>query len=136
MVNQQFSMALHVLTVLGYSEEEKLNSERLARSVNTHPVVIRRILLRLSQAGFVETQRGAHGGVRLKQRPELIDLRQIYEAVETPVLLSRPAKNPHKPCPVSCQMKDIVERLAADAEDCLLNHLKGIRLSHILKKMK
>lgn len=136
MVNQQFSMALHVLTVLGYSREEMLNSEHLARSVNTHPVVIRRILQRLSLAGFIETQRGARGGVRLKQAPELIDLRQIYQAVETPELLSRPTKNPHRPCPVSCQMKDIVESLADEAETCLLNYLKDIRLSHILKRMK
>ena len=38
--NSQFSMAIHVLTLLAASGEENLKSEHIAASVNTNPVVI------------------------------------------------------------------------------------------------
>ena len=38
-------MAVHVLAVLGYKEGDRVTSTFLADSVNTNPVIIRRLLL-------------------------------------------------------------------------------------------
>ena len=48
-------MAVHVLTVLAYKKGESVTSGLLAASVNTNPVVIRRLLLLLQEADFIET---------------------------------------------------------------------------------
>jgi DNA-binding IscR family transcriptional regulator len=76
--NSQFSMAVHVLTVLARHKDEKIKSEKIACSVNTNPVVIRRLLGQLSQADLVESQTGAAGGTRLARCPKEITLAEVY----------------------------------------------------------
>jgi DNA-binding IscR family transcriptional regulator len=47
--NSRFPVAVHVLTALAYRDGESLSSTRLAESVRTNPVVIRRLLIRLAR---------------------------------------------------------------------------------------
>jgi DNA-binding IscR family transcriptional regulator len=75
--NSRFPVAVHVLTALAYRDGESLSSTRLAESVRTNPVVIRRLLIRLGKAGLVEAQVGKSGGVRLARRPESITLLHV-----------------------------------------------------------
>ena len=65
----RFAMAVHVLAVLAYKDGDRVTSSLLAGSVNTNPVVIRRLLLALQRAKLVETRKGAGLGSRL---PEFI----------------------------------------------------------------
>ena len=51
----RFAMAVHVLAVLAYKEGDPVTSSLLAGSVNTNPVIIRRLLLSLKQARLIET---------------------------------------------------------------------------------
>ena len=48
-------MAVHVLAVLAYKEGDPVTSAMLAGSINTNPVIIRRLLLALQRAKLVET---------------------------------------------------------------------------------
>ena len=48
-----------------------------------------KVLQELARADLVRTHRGARGGVSLVRRPDEITVRQVYEAVEGPVLLRR-----------------------------------------------
>src|SRR5437899_7695621 len=66
----RFAMAVHVLAVLGYKQGDHVTSSLLASSVNTNPVVIRRLLLALQAARLVETRKGGTGGgTRLSRSP-------------------------------------------------------------------
>lgn len=82
-ISSRFSVAVHVLSLLILQQEEGvlLSSERMAGSVNTNPVVIRRLLGQLKKAGLVEV-RPASGGTFLARKPEAISLLDIYRAVE------------------------------------------------------
>jgi DNA-binding IscR family transcriptional regulator len=75
-------MAVHVLAVLAYQEGDRVTSAGLAGSINTNPVIIRRLLLALQKAGLVDTCRGAGSGSRLSRSPKRINLAEIYRAVE------------------------------------------------------
>jgi DNA-binding IscR family transcriptional regulator len=55
-------MAVHVLAVLAYKEGDPVTSARLAASINTNPVIVRRLLLSLQRARLVETRKGAGSG--------------------------------------------------------------------------
>ena len=57
MVNQQFTFAVHIMTALACAPG-LMDSQTLAASVNTNPVVVRRLLLALRRAGLIETQAG------------------------------------------------------------------------------
>src|SRR5437773_1931483 len=114
--NSRFPVAVHVLTALAYCDGESLSSSRLAASVGTNPVVIRRLLIRLGRAGLVETQVGKSGGVLLAKRPQSITLLDIFRAVEGGSPFALPDKPENKACDVSCAMKKLLSTVLADTD--------------------
>ena len=103
-------MAVHVMTVLAYQKHEPVTSRFLAASVNTNPVVIRRLLLALQAARLVRTRRGAGFGSRLARAPGRIHLAQIYRAVETEAPFVFPRGKPNPECPVGhCIQEELRE---------------------------
>lgn len=128
----RFAFAVHSLAVLAYKQGSDVSSEMLAQSVNTHAVVIRRLLCDLRAAGLVVTQRGPAGGARLSRAPSQISLCEVYRAVEK----SRPfAAHPHEPnhrCPVGNEIAEALERVFATAQSALEESLAGQTLADIL----
>ncbi len=135
MVNQQFTFAVHVLTALAFAGET-MDSQKLAASVNTNPVVIRRILLGLRRAGLVETRTGKSGGARLCKKPAEISLLEIYDAVQPRPVIAVSERKAFERCQVSCNMREIMSGVAAGAEEALRDHLEGITLQKLLRKVR
>jgi Rrf2 family protein len=93
--NSQFAIGIHLLTLLAQTPDEPLTSERMAASVTTNPVFVRRILGRLADAGLVASQPGVGGGWRLHRHPQNITLLEVYQAVDEGHLLAmHPKPNP------------------------------------------
>lgn len=135
MVNQQFTFAVHILTVLAFSPQEIIDSRTLATSVNTNPVVVRRLLLALRRAGLIETFAGKHGGARLRRKPHRISLVDIYDAVESrPVILINERKA-FRECRVSCKMKSIMSGVAESTEQAVRKHLRGMTVAQLARKV-
>lgn len=76
----RLAVAVHILAVLSFAGNEPRTSDLLARSVNTNPVVVRRLLSQLKKAGLIDVRRGAGGSI-LNRRPESINLLDVYKAV-------------------------------------------------------
>src|SRR5438034_917649 len=100
------------MTALAFSPGEVIGSQRLAASVNTNPVVVRRLLLALRRARLIETFTGKHGGARLRKRPNDISLADIYDAVASPPVILVNERRALRQCHVSCNMKSIMSRVA------------------------
>ena len=124
------------MTALAFSPDEVLDSQTLARSVNTNPVVVRRLLLALRRAGLIETYAGKHGGARLRCKPDRISLVDIYNAVEPRPVIPLNERRVLKRCQVSCQMKSIMSGLAASTEEAVRKHLRGITLTELVRKVR
>ncbi len=133
MVNQQFTFAVHIMTVLAFSPEEVIGSQILAASVNTNPVVVRRLLLALRRARLIETFAGKHGGARLRKKPREISLMDVYDAVEPRPVIPVNERKAFRKCQVSCNMKSIMSRVAGSTEEAVRNHLRGITLADLLR---
>jgi Rrf2 family protein len=132
-VNQQFTFAVHIMTVLAFSPEEVIGSQILAASVNTNPVVVRRLLLALRRARLIETFAGKHGGARLRKKPREISLMDVYDAVEPRPVIPVNERKAFRKCQVSCNMKSIMSRVAGSTEEAVRNHLRGITLADLLR---
>jgi DNA-binding IscR family transcriptional regulator len=78
--SSRFSVALHVLTHL-VDAPEPLTSEHLAGCVGTNPVVVRRTLAGLREAGLVASTRGTGGGWALARDPARVSLRDVQAAL-------------------------------------------------------
>jgi DNA-binding IscR family transcriptional regulator len=128
----RFAMAVHVLTVLGYYPHGRLTSALLASSVNTNPVVIRRLLLILQQAGLIETRKGAGFGSCLSRAPSRINLAEVYRAVETEKPFPMPPGKPNAACPVGQSVQTAMEEVFASAKRALERDLSKKTLASIL----
>ena len=133
MVNQQFTFAVHIMTVLAFSPGEVIGSQILAASVNTNPVVVRRLLQALRRAGLIETFTGKHGGARLRKKPREVSLMDVYDAVEPRPVIPVNERKAFRRCHVSCNMKSIMSRVAEGTEDAVRNHLRGITLAELVR---
>lgn len=100
--NSRLTIAVHVLTwmALDRRQNEVATSERIASSVNTNPVVIRRCLSELRESGLVQAKRGGGAGWSLLREPEDITLLDVYSAVESGNQFGLHHSPPNQDCPI------------------------------------
>jgi DNA-binding IscR family transcriptional regulator len=85
MVATRFAVAVHILLLLANEPAGQATSGRIAESVGTNPVVIRRLAGQLARAGLLRTRRGP-GGAELARPPSAITLADIWAAMRRPGL--------------------------------------------------
>jgi Rrf2 family protein len=129
-------MAVHVLAVLAYKEGDRVTSDALAGSVNTNPVVIRRLLLSLQRAKLVETRKGAGSGSRLSRSPGRINLGEIYRAVEDSESFASPSRRPSAACPVGHCIRGTLAVIFASAQAALEQNLEKTSLATVVATAK
>jgi Rrf2 family protein len=129
-------MAVHVLAVLAYQEGDRVNSRLLAASINTNPVIIRRLLLALQRAKLVETSKGAGAGSRLNRSPARINLAQIFRAVEDDKPFATPARKPNAACPVGSCIRSALEKVFASAHQALERDLEKTSLADLMQTVR
>lgn len=97
MINTRLSVAIHILTLI--SDNSKRSSKEIAESVNTNPVVIRRISSDLKKAGILTSKVGTKG-YSLARKAKEITLLDIYKALELENTLFSIHENPNPDCNV------------------------------------
>ena len=132
----RLAFAIHVMTVLALRRDELCPSTLLAKTVNTNPVVIRRLLLDLQEAGLVKTERGPAGGARLARAPGRIRVRDIYRAVEEPALFAPHRRKPSKACPLGCKIESVLEQLFERASRALEREFEAVTLEDLVQKIR
>jgi Rrf2 family protein len=131
----RFSFAVHVMAVLAIEEGECCSSSRLAETVNTNPVVIRRLLLELHHAGLVRTRRGPQGGAVLSRRPDRINLLQIQAAVDPQELFGLHPNPPSRECPVGRRIGDVMGYIQRRATRSYTQELRRITLQDVVQRL-
>lgn len=132
--SSRFAVAVHTLAVIACCERECCSSRKIAGSVATNPVVIRRLLCLLTRAGLVEPAYGTHGGFRLARPPSQITLYDVYRAVEDGGFFALREKTNAK-CPVACCMKEALRRVFAGVESRVLPELRRTTLVQIVGRV-
>lgn len=132
----RFAMAVHVLAVLAYKEGDRITSSYLADSVNTNPVIIRRLLSTLQKAGLVDTRKGAGSGSRLERSPARITLAEVYEAVEEEDAFTMPRQKPNEDCPVGQCIQEELERVFTAAEGAMIQQLGRTTVADVIHSVR
>lgn len=119
-MTSRLTHALHIVGMLARHERVGVTwttSVDLARSMGTHPVVVKRLLGDLSRKDLVETKRGPGGGVRLARSAVSIALSDVFDAIrEGETLLSLYPDGPSPSCEVAPHVERYVRGLYADVE--------------------
>ncbi len=127
------TIAIHILTLLAFCGPEPLTSEFIAGSVNTNPVVIRRLLARLREAGLVASQGGPGGGWQLLRAPGKVTLRDIHRAVDGASPFALHSSTPSPQCPVGRNIQAALADIYASAQAALEDDLARTTLADLVK---
>ncbi len=134
--NSQFSIAIHILTMLAEHEGENVKSECLAGSVNTNAVVIRRLMCQLAGANIVVSQTGAAGGTRLAKRPADIHLDEVFGAVSHGEVFALHPNTPNQDCPIGKNIESVLCNLQKEIDRSVSDTLGRYTLQTILEQVE
>jgi Rrf2 family protein len=135
MPSSRFSVAVHTLSILAHRAEEPVSSDVIAQSVNTNPVVIRKLIARLRRARLVKSRSGRGGGLSLAREPRKISLMDIYNAVEGRELIPVHDET-SRHCEVGREVTQVLERYTSAAEEAMAVYLRGITLSDVIADIR
>lgn len=133
--NSRLTLAVHTLTWMAeYKDEyEYATSERIARSVNTNPVILRGLLGMMEKHHLVCVQRGSNAGWKLARKPEEITLLDIYHAVKPHTLFSLHHTPPNERCLIGCGIGPVLENVYANVQNALDQELACTTIADILR---
>ncbi|HEX4163986.1 MAG TPA: Rrf2 family transcriptional regulator [Bryobacteraceae bacterium] len=134
--NVQFSVAAHILAVLGFQPGEEISSKTLADSVNADPTFVRKSLSKLSKAGLVVTKRGKSGAATLARDPRKITLLDIYRASEAPPASGIHSYRVEPRCPVSTSLKPCLSDLLSQAQNSFEKSLSKMTLADLVSDVR
>ena len=134
--DSKLSLALHALGHMANSQDAPLRSEDMARMGATNPVVVRRVLGLLRQAGIVTSAKGHDGGWRLARAAEAISVGDVYRAVGEP-FFARPLPGPDNPphCAIERALQATMQEALAKAEVVLAETLARHSIADISRGM-
>src|SRR3954470_3490982 len=129
--NSRFAVSVHILAYLAYRQAAAVPSAEIASSVDTNPVVIRRLLSALVKARLVRALKGASGGFSLASTPENISLLAIYRAVEPQPNHGLRSFSPNHKCPVGAKIEAILQEVFFKAQASMEAELARVSLADI-----
>lgn len=134
--SSRFAVAVHVLSLMAWAEDEPLKSEQVADSVNTNPVVIRRMLCELAQSKLVISQTGSMGGSRLARSAKEITLLDVYRAVECKGVFSLHRQHPSNRCPVGVNIETVLGQVLEEVDSAVEQVLAKITICDVVGRLK
>ncbi|MEW9673685.1 Rrf2 family transcriptional regulator [Ammoniphilus sp. 3BR4] len=135
-ISTRFSIAVHILSLISVCSND-CTGDFIAGSVNTNPVIIRRIMGMLKKAGLLEVRPGV-GGASLLKSPDQITLLDIYRAVNVTEenQLFRIHEEPNVLCPVGRNIEMVLQSELKEAQSAMENRLAQTTLSQLTARFK
>ncbi|MFH9969213.1 Rrf2 family transcriptional regulator [Streptomyces mirabilis] len=133
--NSRMTTVVHVLTWMSLDRQvnEVTTSQRIADSVNTNAVVIRRYLSVLREASLVRSRRGAGAGWVLAREPEHITLLDVYSTVEAAGPFGMHHTPPNTDCAVGFGIRPALRVVYSGLEDQLRKELARTTIADVLR---
>ncbi len=137
-ISSRFTIAIHIFAcVETFGEEYKITSDFLASSINVNPVIIRKILSQLRNAGLIEVARGT-GGTTVTRPVDKITFYDVYEAVD---LLEEGTlfhfhENPNPCCPVGKNIHTALDDKLVCIQRAMEDEMKKFTIADVVNKIK
>jgi Rrf2 family protein len=132
--DSRLSSVLHVLMHMA-GGTQPLTSEALARYLDTNPVVVRRVLAGLRDAGLVASAKGHGGGWTLTRGLDAITLRDVYDAVGQPSLFSLGHRRRDPRCAIERAVNGAIDGAVRDAQTRLLDRFASVTLADLAREL-
>lgn len=137
-ISSRFTLAIHIFTCIEtFKDDYKVTSDFIAQSTNVNPVIIRKILVQLKNAGLIEVARGT-GGTKIAKPLSEITFLDIYRAVECVEenQLFHFHEHPNEKCPVGRNIHNVLDDKLQRVQQAMENELQSITLADVENDLK
>lgn len=110
---------------------EPLTSDELAMCMRTNPVVVRRTMGFLRDAGIVSSARGHAGGWAITADLKTVTLRQLHETLGEPAIFAIGNRQEMPECLVEQAVNAALDTAFAEAEALLLDRFAHVTLADL-----
>ncbi|WP_109311253.1 Rrf2 family transcriptional regulator [Ruegeria sp. AU67] len=128
--NSRLSLALHTLSHMAGEPDRVRTSSDIADHAGTNPVVVRRVLGRLREAGLLTSEKGHAGGWRLARSPQDISLADVYLALDERLVASDEISEAPA-CSVEHALQKRVSGVLEEIEQSLIQKLGETSISEV-----
>lgn len=132
----QLSNAIHILAYIEIlKDSDALSSDAIARSVETNPTNVRKIMAQLKKANLIETQIGK-AEPKLMRKAEEITLLDIYRSIEGNTRLIQVDTKTNPACIVGANIQSVLTDVYDQLQIKVEEDMKQIRLSDIIQSIE
>lgn len=128
--DSRLSSVLHALLHM-LEQGGPITSEQLAECMCAHPVVVRRTMGLLREAGLVTSAKGHAGGWSMATNPAEVTLRHLHDALGEPAVFAIGNRNETPDCLVEQSVNAILDGAFAEAEALLLERFGAVTLADL-----
>ncbi|MYM00117.1 Rrf2 family transcriptional regulator [Novosphingobium sp. FGD1] len=128
--DSRMSGVLHVLLHMAEIDGPVM-SETMAKIIEINPVVIRRIMAGLREAGLVRSEKGHDGGRTIERDLAIITLRDVYQARNSPELFGMGNRADAPGCLVEESVNAALGRAFDEARALLLDRFASVTLAQL-----
>lgn len=114
--------------------EGRNTSEYMGKSINTNPVVVRRILSTLREAGYVISQPGVGGGISLAQPSDTISMLDVYQLFKADELFPMHTNPPAQQCPSGGTIQPILKPIYDEAHQAMCHVLAQTTIAQLAEQ--
>ena len=136
-ISSKFTVALHIFTCVdAFKDEYKVTSDFLASSINTNPVIVRRLLAKLKKAGLIKVARGP-GGIEVTRPLSEISFLDVYEAIETEnkTDIFRFHESPNPKCPVGRNIHNLLDGKLTAIQTAMKNEMRKYTIGDLSSEL-
>ncbi|MBV9787194.1 MAG: Rrf2 family transcriptional regulator [Chloroflexi bacterium] len=133
--DSRLSGVLHVLMHLS-AASKPLTSEELAKAMHTNPVVVRRTMAGLREAGLVRSEKGHGGGWSVARDLEAMTLYDVYAAIGAPTPFALGNRTESPGCLVEQVVNESLDDAFKEAETILMARLRTVSLAALAVQFK
>ena len=130
--DSRLSVALHVLLHMRETGAP-ITSETLGAMMDTNPVVIRRTLGGLRDAGIVAAGKGHGGGWSLASDLDEVSLADVYESLGVASAFGIGLREEAPRCPLEREVNRAVGDALAEAEAHLMARFRSIKVADLIE---
>lgn len=128
--DSRLSSVLHALLHMA-EHKGPMTSDAIAQCLGTNPVVVRRTMGFLREAGIVSSGRGHAGGWSITADLAAVTLQQLHEALGEPAIFAIGNRTENPSCLVEQSVNAALEDAFAEAEALLLDRFAHVTLADL-----
>ena len=129
--NSRLSLALHTLSHMAGEPDRVRTSADIADHAGTNPVVVRRVLGKLREAGLLRSEKGHAGGWRLAKPAQSITLADVYLALDERLVSGPVTETEPSECSVETGLQARVAEVLDDIEASLVARLRETTITDV-----